>query len=690
MRLRGRHVGGPAALAVLAVLAAAVSVVCALTGAGLTLASDVPRTAEDTSLLANVVAAVVPCVAGALLARDRRARVLAVLLLVSGSAMALSLLVGAFGEFALLRGWDGAAWAVWPGQWLWVLSVLPNVTLLPLLFPDGRPPSRRWRPVLGLTVAAVLLFAAVAALQPGPLDLSPALRRHVGDDTADAVVNPVGVDAAWLPLLSDAVSAAVLLAVVLCVLSLPVRWWSARGPVRSQLLCLMAAYAGVVLIDQVAPRLPAGADQLLFALSPVLPVAAIWVAVRRHGAYDLRLGVRRTTVFALVTGIVFAVYATVVTLFVGVLGARSLEAALLASVVVVAVVEPARRWVQRAVSRWLFGDRDDPLAALSRLRRDLDALPGDDDGLHSVAAAIAAALRAPHVALTLPGGAAVGVGEPGGGFLEVPLIHRGEEVGTLRVGTRGPVDAYGRRDRILLEELARVAAAAAHAARLARELARAQERSLRVGAEERRTLRRDLHDGLGPLLAGATLALEGMRLARPAGDPAAAALARVGAQVRVAGAEVRRILDGLRPGPVDDLGLVEALRQHVAACRLPDSTPDLRVVVDGDLPRLPAAVEDAAYGIALEALTNAVRHAGASRCTLVLRADEELHLEVRDDGCGAPADFRAGVGLSSMRERARALGGSLRLIPAPGGGTLVRVALPLAERTADPASGIPS
>jgi signal transduction histidine kinase len=154
-------------------------------------------------------------------------------------------------------------------------------------------------------------------------------------------------------------------------------------------------------------------------------------------------------------------------------------------------------------------------------------------------------------------------------------------------------------------------------------------------------------------------------------------------------AAVRRAVDDLRPPALDELGLVEALREHVAAYRLPvaagtsgGTTDGARVTVHADaLPSLRAAVEVAAYRIATEAVANAVRHAGASTCTVGLGlSGDDLLVEISDDGRGVPADAVPGVGSASMRERAAELGGTLDVTTAPGAGTAVRARLPLAAR----------
>jgi signal transduction histidine kinase len=207
--------------------------------------------------------------------------------------------------------------------------------------------------------------------------------------------------------------------------------------------------------------------------------------------------------------------------------------------------------------------------------------------------------------------------------------------------------------------------------------------------EERRRLRRDLHDGLGPTLAGQTLKVGAIRnlLAR---DPSAAdrLLVELGAEIEAAIADIRHLVYALRPPALDELGLVAALRAEAMRHDIEENygsgpgmdretRPRVTVEAPDPLPALPAAVEVAAYRIACEALTNAIRHSQATSCRIRLTLDDALHVEVADDGMGLPAERRVGVGLVSMRERAEELGGACSITSELGRGVRVLATLPL-------------
>lgn len=266
----------------------------------------------------------------------------------------------------------------------------------------------------------------------------------------------------------------------------------------------------------------------------------------------------------------------------------------------------------------------------------------------------------------------------------LPLVAQGEAVGELRLVLRPGERELGPADRRLLGDLSRQAGIAVQATRLTTDLRgltvtlqHSRERLVTTREEERRRLRRDLHDGLGPALASVTFKVEAARnLLRRDPARADALLASVAEQTQGTISDIRRLVYDLSPPALDQLGLVAALRQYAVGL---DTGTQVGVDVPDDLPSLPAAVEVAAYRIALEATTNALRHAAARHCVVRLAVeDTALLVEVCDDGRGLPEQPRAGVGLHSMRERAAELGGVCAVEPRADGGTVVRARLPLA------------
>jgi signal transduction histidine kinase len=374
----------------------------------------------------------------------------------------------------------------------------------------------------------------------------------------------------------------------------------------------------------------------------------------------------------------------------------SLIVSLIATGLAAVMFQPLRERLQRGVNRLIYGERDDPYAVLSRLGERLESTLAPDAVLPAVTRTLREALKLPYAEIQLRRKdefetAAVAGGQ-GKNTLSLPLVYGGETVGRLVVGPRAGDESFGPTERRLLEDLAHQISASAHAAlktdealRLSADLQHSRERLVEAREEERRRLRRDLHDGLGPQLSSQALTVDAVRaLMRQDPDAAEELLLELKADAQDAVTDIRRLVYGLRPPALDDLGLLGALRESAAQYGAKGLDVSVETPEDGSLPSLSAAVEVAAYRIAQEALTNVARHAGASACTVYLVVEEAsvLCVEIRDDGRGIPdpqenAFLRAGVGLTSMRERASELGGSLAVEPLPEGGTRVRARLPL-------------
>jgi signal transduction histidine kinase len=298
---------------------------------------------------------------------------------------------------------------------------------------------------------------------------------------------------------------------------------------------------------------------------------------------------------------------------------------------------------------------------------------------------VARALKLPYVAISLRQENASAVvafhGKPLDPTLILPLTYQGETVGQLLLAARTPGEALTADDKQLLEELARHAGFAAHAVRLTADLQRSREHLVTAREEERRRLRRDLHDGLGSALTSVAFQLDAAcNLLADNPQAVRALLMEVKGQTQTAIADIRRLVYNLRPPILDEWGLVPALREQVAQFQL----NQVQVTIDAPetMPALPAAVEVAAYRIALEALSNAIRHASASRCAIRLDiTDEALILDIQDNGGGLPPDSHAGVGVSAMRERAGELGGSCVIENLASGGARVHACLPVAKES---------
>jgi len=434
----------------------------------------------------------------------------------------------------------------------------------------------------------------------------------------------------------------------------------------------------------------------------VFPVS-LSVAVLQYRLFDLDLVINRALVWAALTALTMGLYILIVgSLSLLFRSSNSPLAFFLATGAVAILFQPARLRVQAAVNRLMYGERDDPYGVLARLGRRLGAALAPDAVAPAIVETIAAALKLPYVALYgLTAAGDGGQGESGGlgaaamlmaawGSIpayapeRLPLFHQGRSIGELHLAPRSAGEPFSALDRRLLDDLAKQAGVALYAAeqtrqaqQLAADLQHARERLVTAREEERRRLRRDLHDGLGPVLASLTLKLDAARDELEYDSASASAmLVDIKGDIQAALADIRRLVYELRPPALDDLGLAASLR--LLAERYRGANLAITCDLPERLPPLPAAVEVAVYRITAEALTNVVRHAGARTCRVRLVVSDRVELEIVDDGCGLPPEIEAGVGLVSLRERAAELGGECRITATTGAGTQVRVRLPLA------------
>ncbi len=261
--------------------------------------------------------------------------------------------------------------------------------------------------------------------------------------------------------------------------------------------------------------------------------------------------------------------------------------------------------------------------------------------------------------------------------IDLPLMRRGEQIGLLRVGLSRPDLRLSEGAMQVLRDFAARGGPAIYIVRALGELRRTGEQMVFAREEERRLLRRNLHDSIGPTLAALNLRSSAIRRMLEQ-DPKAAdqQLAELREEIRTVIAEIRRVVHNLRPPALDELGLLSAI--HELARQF--TVAELTVLVDAPerLPALNAAAEVAAYRIVSEGLANVVRHAQARNCWIRLQLDDDLlHVEILDDGVGMDGKRSLGVGLMSMRQRAVELGGRCHFQSAPNQGTLVRASLPL-------------
>jgi signal transduction histidine kinase len=416
----------------------------------------------------------------------------------------------------------------------------------------------------------------------------------------------------------------------------------------------------------------------------LLPIS-IAVAVVRYRLWDINPIINRTIVYGLLSACTITLYILAVGIASRYFQEANFVVAFVATGVVAILFEPLRGRLQRAVNRLMYGERDDPATVLTRLSQRLDSALAPDSVLQTIVETISQTLRLPYAAISLlsADGSPRLIASVGSQPLELvylPLTYQAERLGELILAPRAAGESFSTADLNLLHIISGQAGIAVNNLRLTQDLQRSRERLVTAREEERRRLRRDLHDGVGPTLASLTQRLDtAADLVNTDPQETVELIKELKGQVKGSVAEIRRLVYALRPPVLDEFGLVSALREHVAPYTGPNGLQITFDVTD-PMPPLPAAVEVAVYRIALEAFTNITNHAEATACHFVIRLeDNSLLLDVSDNGKGLSSHHHAGVGLASMRERAAELSGKCSIEDISTGGTRVKARLPIAK-----------
>ncbi|MEV0618195.1 histidine kinase [Nonomuraea sp. NPDC050404] len=546
------------------------------------------------------------------------------------------------------------------------------LAVLPLFYPGGRLTRRRlWWVPIGMAVVHALYLAPLAWYGRDRYD-----RQWTSQ--AMAAEHPwwgaLGEPVIWMPRIVAAAAA----------FALARRAARTQGAERLRMRAMVACQAYYWTVATVYAMLPhaRGLDtrywpDLLIQGPSTLGIAMIAIVA----AAPARLSpvIRVARLLFVLEGLALGLWITYRALALTIEQLAPAAGPAPAAAVAALLVRPLAGLLWRATNLLFYGRRNSPDEAVRALARQLRDQHDSGEVAMIVCRTVVERLGLPAAELTMPTRSGprtlASVGETGdGAALGLPLYHRARHVGTLTITARPGEAALDARDRAAINDLAAQAAPVIAALRLHADLLASRERIVTTREEERRRLRRDLHDGLGPSMAGIGLRLDAARRTLDAGSPVATIFGEVSGEITRCLREIRQIIEDLRPPALDDMGLPAALT-HLAA----GFGADVHTSLPAALPALPAATEAAAYRIAAEALTNAIRHSGADRIDLTAAiAGPWLEVRVADDGAGLPAvPAREGVGLRSMTDRAEEIGGTLTLGPGPGGGTIVRARLPL-------------
>ena len=661
------------------VTAAAVvaAVVLAVAGSAAGTAYDRPGTAVFAGTVAFAFAVAVVAVVGAIVTLAVPGNRVGWLMLAAAAVLAVGTAfteAGIHGVVTVPGSVPGAAYLAAVGPGLQAAGLVIAVVGVPAVFPDGRLPGPRWR-----------WFAWPAAAAAACLFLGNVLSPTSNENRLARWHSPLGLPVRYGSV-ADALSAAgVLLAVAAAagaIAGLVTRWRRGGRLVRQQLLLLALATwppALVFLVILITNGVPGWVFSVVLLPLP----AAIAAAILHHGLYNLRRAAHRTLLWLTMSAAVAGIYAAVViTVAALVPDHHAWWPPALAAALAALTLIPLRERLQRGVTRVVYGRWHEPYEVLAGLGQDLEAAADIDRLLDAAVTELTTGLDLRDVSVrdldrtviagtgsTAPSAGADAHAAAGPETASIPLLAYGTAVGSLTF--RAPDRPLSAAEERLLHDLARQLGGALHARLLRQDLQRARERLVLAREEERRRLRRDLHDGIGPALAGLTLKAETARALLPPGsDSASRQLHDLSEEIRRTVVDVRRLVEGLRPPALDELGLAGACAQAVERLTA-GSGLAASVQASDDLPALPAAVEVAAYRIVVEAVTNTVRHARARRCRVSIACiPAGLAIEVTDDGTGPAASGHHGHGLAIMRERAEELGGTVTVRDASPGVTI--------------------
>ena len=457
-------------------------------------------------------------------------------------------------------------------------------------------------------------------------------------------------------------------------------------------------------LQSTVPIPPRGAFifSMMITFCVVIPLSFLPVtlafSILRYRLWDIDIFINRSLVYGALTGIIVSAFVVMV----GLLGflfqsSGNSIVAIIATGLIALLFNPLRQRLQRSVNHLMYGDRDDPYVALSSLGRRLEASLAPEAVLPTVVTSVREVLKLPYVAIYLQQdshgykivaeSASPSLRMEGGRIrvpgmnregLCIPLIHQGETLGYIVLGPRALNEAFSSTDLRLLDDLAPQVGVAVHAVRLTADLQRSREQLVLAREEERRRLRRDLHDDLAPTLASFGLTASTAADLIPTNPTTATKLVKeLQTEIRATVGNIRRLVYDLRPPTLDELGLLAAIRERAAQYSNAPGGVQMTVDAAGELPALPAAVEVAAYRIVQEALENVSKHSQARQCAVRFSNYDGLEIEITDDGIGLPPNITPGVGLRSMRERSEELGGSCAIERCVNGGTRIVARLPI-------------
>jgi signal transduction histidine kinase len=576
----------------------------------------------------------------------------------------------------------------------WIPAIGLMGIFLVLLFPDGRPPSPRWRWVLYVGGGSLAIMSVLALLSPG----------DYADSGFPNVTNPLAVDAlkvldplfyALLPVLP--------LSMIAALVGLVVRYRRSTGSERLQLKWLVAAGAFVAVLYAFMmvsfAFVPEGwstwLGSLMIGSFGFIP-AAIGAAILKHRLYDIDIVINKALVYGSLAAIITIVYVGIVVGVGQAIGSPdNLGLSILATALVAVGFQPLRDRVQRIANRLIYGKRATPYEVMSEFSGGIAQIAAIEELLPKMARLVGEATGAsssevwlrigqefvrdatwPHEDEVDP------ISLSADGALEtirlqataaLPVRHREEMLGIIAI-TKAPGDPLRAADEKLLDDLASQAGLVLRNVTLIEDLKTSRRRLVSAADEERRKLERDLHDGAQQRLVSIALALKMAR--NQVDDEHPELIERIdqaAEQLTLALKELREFAQGIHPAILSERGLEAALQSLAERSTVPAS---IHTSLKG---RLPAPVETTAYFVVSEALANVAKYSQAEAVDIKLEQQNgSLELVVEDDGMGG-ADPMRGSGLRGLQDRVSVVNGSLDVYSPQGQGTRLMCRIPVGQ-----------
>ncbi len=422
-----------------------------------------------------------------------------------------------------------------------------------------------------------------------------------------------------------------------------------------------------------------------FAMSVTIIIIplSLAIAILQYKLWELDFYINRFVVYIMLSGIIVIIYASIVGMLETITHHQSFLVSFFAAGMIAVLFQPIREKLQISVNRLMYGESRSPYTALSMLGKRLEATTDAQTVLPSAVETIGQVLKLPYAAIFISKGnslkLAASYGAPHTQQMSFDLVYQKEKIGELIIGSRTSNEGFSELEHRLIQDIVRQVGIATYSVKVTTDLIQSREHLVKAREEERKRIRRDLHDGLGPQLVSLGMNIEAARsLYKENPAKADEILTKSWNQLQNSIIEIRQLVYALRPPILDELGLVFAVNELIM--QYGNSPIKFKFTSPSRITFLPAAIEVAAFRVIQESIVNVIRHSKASECTVKLTLNDHLQVEITDNGKGISSAAKKGIGLLSMRERTEELSGSFEVMSTPHHGTRIQAIFPLSEK----------